>query len=259
MIYLTYLPYVDGMGAQYQRVIGLIALAEFYGCIYVHTPIKQMEHVMPEEVILIETFLQIKSYYSKGSITFDTIYNVKNADIKSAIMNLKSNTSNILLCIDNPLALLDANTAMYDKIMPTLRKIKQSRELVYFKHNVLNIAVHIRRGDVSELRNTDRYLSTQYFKTIVDKLLLQYQDANVCIFTELTSENRHQFDIFNSLNATIVSAGDILTTFEHLTKADILITSKSSFSYLSALYNQNTVLYTPFWHKPLCTWGLNNS
>lgn len=255
MIYLTYSTCIDdGMGAQYQRVIGLIALAEFYGCVYVHTPIKQMEHVYDASII--EQFLQINSYYNKEDIKFDKIYNVKNDGIELAILNFKneSNTTNILLNISNPLALLDANTTMYDKVMPTLRKIKQSRELVYFKQDVMNVAVHIRRGDVNEKQHPDRYLSTQYFKTIIDKLLVQYPDASVCIFTELTAENNVEFNIFD--NIKIISAGDVLTTFEHLVKADILITSKSSFSYVAALYNENTVLYTNFWHKPLCTWKI---
>ena len=259
MLYLTYLPpHMDGMCAQYQRIIGIIALAESYGCRYLHTPIKQMEHVAaPDEIVEIENFLQINSYYKKEeSIIFDSVHHVSNTEIQSAILHFKSqpNTTNTLLMINNPLAILDANTQIYNKVMPTLRKIKQSRELIYFNKNVINVAVHIRRGDVNKSQYPDRYLPTSYFKTIIDKLLVQFPGANVCIFTEITSENREEFNIFT--NIKIISGGDVLITFEHLSKADILITSKSSFSYVAALYNGNTVLYTIFWHKPLPHWKL---
>jgi hypothetical protein len=257
MLYLSYLQYIDGMCAQYQRVIGIIALAESYGYKYVHTPIKQMEHVSPDEIIEIENFLQINSYYKKEEfITFDYVHYISNMEIESAILHFKSqpNTTNILLMINNPLTILDANTQLYNKVMPMLRNIKQSRDLIYFKKDVINIAIHIRRGDVNKSQYPDRYLSTSYFKTIIDKLLDQTPTANVCIFTEITPENREEFNIFT--NIKIISGGDILTTFEHLSNADILITSKSSFSYVAALYNENTVLYTNFWHNPLPHWKI---
>lgn len=256
MLYLTYVPYIDGMGAQYQRVIGLIALAYAHECTYVHTSVNQMDHVTPAEVIEIEHFLQINSYYNKANIKFDVEYNIKSEEVECSILHFKSqsNTSNILLKIHNCLAILDANTQLYNKVMPMLRNINQCRDLIHFNKNVINIAVHIRRGDVSNVKNSDRYLPTSYFKTIIDKLLVQFSGANVCIFTEITPENRDEFNIFT--NIKIISGGDVLITFEHLSKADILITSKSSFSYVAALYNENTVLYTNFWHKPLPHWKL---
>ena len=257
MIYLTYAQCIDGMGAQYQRIIGIISLAESNGCMYLHTPIKQMEHSTQDEVIEIENFLQINSYYNKDPIIFDYVHHVNNTEIMSVILHFKnqSNTNNILLMINNPLAILDETPSLYNNVMPILRKIKQPRELVYFKQDAINIAVHIRRGDVNKTQYPDRYLPTSYFKTIVDNLLLQYPDANVCIFTELTQENKEEFNIFGN-NIKIISGGDVIITFEHLCKADILITSKSSFSYVAALYNENAILYTTFWHNPLPNWKI---
>jgi hypothetical protein len=257
MLYLTYLPYIDGMGAQFQRIIGLIALAHECGCIYTHTPVSQMDHITSAEVTEIENFLQINNYYNKNGIKVDNEYTIKSDEVGSALLHFKnqSTTTSILLSIHNCISILDANPNMYDKVMPTLRKIKQTIELVHFKRDIINIAVHIRRGDVSNLQNSDRYLPTTYFKEIIDNLLQQSPGANVCIFTELTPGNKEEFNIF-SPNIKIISGGDVLTTFEHLSKADILITSKSSFSYLAALYNENTVMYTNFWHKPLSRWKI---
>ena len=46
-----------------------------------------------------------------------------------------------------------------------------------------------------------------------------------------------------------------MTCIERLATADILVMSKSSFSYLAAILNvTGIVLYHPFWHYPLADW-----
>jgi hypothetical protein len=36
--------------------------------------------------------------------------------------------------------------------------------------------------------------------------------------------------------------------------SDILVMSKSSFSYVAALLHQGLVIYEPFWHRPMGHW-----
>ena len=46
--------------------------------------------------------------------------------------------------------------------------------------------------------------------------------------------------------------GDARKAFLHLTQADVLVTSKSCFSYLAALLNaKGVIMFTQFWHPPL--------
>lgn len=40
--------------------------------------------------------------------------------------------------------------------------------------------------------------------------------------------------------------------------AHVLVLSRSSFSYSAALYNENLVVYTPFWHAPLPSWVVHD-
>jgi hypothetical protein len=42
-------------------------------------------------------------------------------------------------------------------------------------------------------------------------------------------------------------------TFIGMAAADVLVTSKSSFSYVAALFSDGDILHTEFWHKP-CSW-----
>ncbi len=54
-----------------------------------------------------------------------------------------------------------------------------------------------------------------------------------------------------SVCAYIHLNGDARETFKELVLADVLVTSKSCFSYLAAILNKNTVLFTKFWFPKL--------
>lgn len=261
MLYLTKLIDTDGFGAQYQKIIGVIALSEKYSCEYVHSTITQIEHIPSDAFSNVNNYFNMDGLYKKvENVTFDKTFRVRDHEIEGAIINCKQHAietnEKILLIINNPLGILDANLSLYNKVLPDLRKIKQNLELVYFKPFVVNIAVHIRRGDVNQTIYPYRYTPTHYFKQIIDNLLTEYQNVNICIFTEITEENKDEFLVFTDPNIQIISGGDALVTFEHLVKADVLVMSKSSFSYVAGLYNENKVLYTPFWHNPLNHWNI---
>ena len=42
--------------------------------------------------------------------------------------------------------------------------------------------------------------------------------------------------------------------YDLMIHSDILILSKSSFSFVPAFYNKRCVIYKPFWHKKLDHW-----
>ena len=47
-----------------------------------------------------------------------------------------------------------------------------------------------------------------------------------------------------------------IEAFDRLVRADILVTAKSSFSYVAALLNPNIIVYESFWHKPMTHWNV---
>jgi hypothetical protein len=47
---------------------------------------------------------------------------------------------------------------------------------------------------------------------------------------------------------------DLKDTFTALVGSDILVTSRSSFSYIAAILNDGEIYYLPFWHKPKKNW-----
>ena len=61
------------------------------------------------------------------------------------------------------------------------------------------------------------------------------------------------FEVIPNLHKRINE--DPIETLEALATADFLIMSKSSFSYLAALFNQEgKSLYAPFWHPSMADW-----
>lgn len=63
-------------------------------------------------------------------------------------------------------------------------------------------------------------------------------------------------DKFSKLPVKVLRGGNPLDTILIMASADVLLTGKSSLSYMGGLLNRNGKVYYPkdFWHRPLKTW-----
>lgn len=255
MLYLTYNIDIckDGLGAQYQRVIGIIALANKYNCIYVHTPIINIENTY--NINEIENYFNINKYYCNvNDINYDKIIIVNDPyDIDS----YKSD-NNILLKIFAPYNILDKYPEYYNYSIKFLQTIKSQSKKFIIKFNIetKKIAIHIRRGNVSKINNCSRYISIETYIKIIDALNKKYKNSIIYILTEITDDNYNEFNVLKKYKNIIVLANyNVIKTLDILISADVLIISKSSFSYLAGLYNPNTIYYFNFWHSKLTHWN----
>lgn len=267
MLYLKYNIHTDGLGAQFQRIISILALAKKYNCQYIHESIKSFEHLSNENtnyVKLIDEYFQIHKLTANiTEIKFDHIESFK-GNITSEHMDYykeKSKNLNILLMLDSSYIIFDKEPNDYDIIMPLLREIKQTIEIPEYNNVDKNIAIHIRRGDVSQYSNNSRYVDLSYYQNIINKFADKYKNGSFFIFTEISNNNKDEFDNFiknnnnNNINIKLMADLDPLLTLEYLIKADVLFMSKSSFSYIAGLYNNNEVYYMDFWHSKLDRWN----
>lgn len=130
---------------------------------------------------------------------------------------------------------------------------RKNDHLIYSKDN-FNIAIHVRRGDImadpSNPNLTMRYLSNDYFekvlKQVVDNIHTS-KPVHIYFFSQGKPEDYPEFSTFLNLHWCLdMNAKD---SFLHFVYADLLITSKSSFSYKPALLN-NGIKVCPknFWH-----------
>lgn len=130
---------------------------------------------------------------------------------------------------------------------------REKDRLIYSK-DYFNIALHVRRGDIMENINdvniSMRYQSNEYFLQAL-KSALDYlnnkDNVQIYLFSQGEIEDFPEFSGINNLHFCLdMNAQD---SFLHMVYADALITSKSSFSYKSALLNRG-IKFCPadFWH-----------
>lgn len=132
---------------------------------------------------------------------------------------------------------------------------RKEDKFFYNKSN-FNIAVHIRRGDVAAMKKSgeanweERWLNNEYYTTVLSSVLATLGDTKniqVYLFSQGTKEDFPEFDQFSNINYCLdVNAYD---SFLHMVYANVLISSKSSFSYKPALISKGIkICPANFWH-----------
>lgn len=254
MLFVTYSGSGDGMGAQYQRIVGIICLVQYYGYTYVHTKLNKIGHINNKELISqIDNYFGIeKKYKNVDEYKYDVIIDYKNGNLSDYDINDK----NVLLIMQNSFRWTENNTDIYYLYMPVLRELIMPRKTFLFDNESTNIAIHVRRRDVNLKRNIGRYVPISTIKKIIEGITLKYIDKKfkIHIFTEITDDNKDEFSIFSNDENIKIFNDNVIDTINHMIYADVLIMTKSSFSYIAGLYNKNIVYYTPFWHNPLKNW-----
>lgn len=216
----------DGFGAQYQAIMSGIAYCKFKNYNYIHTPLLRLSR---------QHTYNIKSLNNFIGIPYIKCYNDINIDIKetfSRIVNYSKNPSNYYT----------------NDVVSTLREYYYSTLKPELEN--IDIAIHIRRGDVTN-KMKQRYTNNTYYNKIIKFLNNKYPDYNIIIFSEGKIED------FNELNGNNISFKldtSLEETFHSMVSAKILVTAKSSFSYCAAILNTNKIYYIDFAHKPLNHW-----
>ena len=151
----------------------------------------------------------------------------------------------------------------YEEI-PTLKelfekaKIRKSEKDIFDK-NKINIAVHVRRGDIvvgqktGETTLTKRWLDFDYFEKVVEALHTVIQSCGysempeIYIFSQGDASQYAFFEKYGNVHYCLDM--DAKTSFLAMVRADIIVTSKSSFSYKPALLSDGIrICPAEFWH-----------
>lgn len=130
---------------------------------------------------------------------------------------------------------------------------RKSDRLVY-NSNHFNIAIHVRRGDIlSDPTNPDlvmRYLSNDYYFRVLSQVLALVhteKEIHIYFFSQGSPDDYPEFGEFENMHWCFDMNPQ--QSVLHMVYADLLITSKSSFSYKPALMNKGIkVCPKNFWH-----------
>lgn len=237
MKYYTNITGTDGFGAQYQRIIYNYIDAKNNNLEFLYTPFKCIEHNYdnnPNFIDEIENLINLKN-------------NIKNYCNNSNVNVLMYNYGKFENNIDNN---INSNHMKFIKNCFWENKNKN-----VFNNNKINIAVHIRRGDVSDIINKERYLPDKYYLNIINIIINKYKDKQL-LFHIYSEGKIEDFEIYKNADTKLHINEDICKTFIQLVAADILVMSKSSFSYVAALLSDGEVYYKKFWHKPRKGWNV---
>lgn len=131
---------------------------------------------------------------------------------------------------------------------------RENEKLVY-DPTACNIAIHVRRGDIVQSGRkenpnlTMRFQGNDYFVKALSVALTMANSSNIQIylFSQGKEEDFSEFSKFDNLHFCLDM--DAKSSFLHMVYADILVTSKSSFSYKPALLNKGLkICPRNFWH-----------
>ncbi len=132
------------------------------------------------------------------------------------------------------------------------RHLDQTR----YSSEYFNIAMHVRRGDIVAGQLTGnpnllmRWQDSKYFENVLAYVLgntKQVKPIKIFIFSQGDKQDFQSFEKFGDIQLCLeMGARD---SFLHMVKADLLISSKSSFSYKPALLSRGIkVCPRDFWH-----------
>lgn len=226
----------DGFGAQYQSIIFSILFSELQGFNFAYRPFKSMEHnydLDPNFIEKKENLINIKNNYTCFSEISDT--EIKEIDLRNIYEHVESNLD---LCLSSN-SFLNIKNLFYSN--KSTNKTDEGKI----------VSLHIRRHNKFDIGDYG-YTEDEYFLNVIKQIKKEHSDVKkIKIYSqgdEISFSNFLDYNVELHLNESVEE------TFINLVFSDILVLSKSSFSYCAGLLCNGTVYYLPFWHKPKSSW-----
>jgi len=254
--YITCTGKTDGIGAQVQAVFSTILFAQEFGITYAHTPFDKIWSDYPSK--------EWEDFFNLGK---DEI-NINEIDKNSLsvvyvnhpfFINFKSDT---LYIVEHCHSFVDSgnNSRLYSDIIDRLVEKYQNSSKKNckssYKVGKINIAVHVRRGDVSKTGiHSERYTDNLYYRYLLNNIRSTLSSLKINASIHLYSQGKiEDFHELKELDINYHLDECVFTTFNNLVSSDVIIMSKSTYSYSAALLSKAIIIYEPFWHKPLEGW-----
>jgi hypothetical protein len=130
---------------------------------------------------------------------------------------------------------------IYPLLSDHLKKCYWSNNEKYdFKNDLVNVVVHIRRGDIRKRNNSNRWLEISDYKKQLDFIRKKYGEVKFHVL----SEGKHKdFDLIKNNDVKLYINHNDLDSFNMMCSSDILITGLSSFSVLASYLTKGLVFY----------------
>lgn len=248
--------YADGMGMQFFRRFSVWTYCKLYQKEYVHLPFQELEHNYdsnPDFEKIVDNFFNL----GYNELSLQDVANEKVCEYQ---------------CLRDYFD--DGKVDLYNEVLDEYKEKYFATEKPQLKYNKskTNVAVHVRRGDIVDRKHRFRRRgsSNQYYLNLMKQINKDYDNCKFYIFSQNKSHKRGKQD--KSIKGNITAFSDFLETdmdvklilddcpfsdFHHITMSDVIIMSKSAFSYVPGLLSNARILYNKdFWFKPKSTWEI---
>jgi hypothetical protein len=278
----------DGVGAQLQRIYGIYAISRLLGVSYLHSPLAVVGY---QGLSALEANVADPDYHH----VFNEVFRLPSDVDRSACAEPALRLPNISPVVANELisrtkgskttlVLLASPHGVADNFPDCYGVCKQLSPFSAPARGgrPLRVALHVRRGEQVVI-DSDRMLPNRYFvsvaRRVADALETLGLEYEIELWTEVPERDfiigLYDHGINGRLNEPFVARremygleefdalpnlvhrlnGRAIDCLEGLATADVLVMSRSSFSYVAAILNRNgIIMYHPFWHSGMSSW-----
>ncbi|NJN11917.1 MAG: hypothetical protein HC836_29305 [Richelia sp. RM2_1_2] len=263
--YITCAGKNDGAGAQALAILSTQLFAYNTGIKYVHTPFKNIQHNNENKSDWEKSWEEFFGL-GKGELKIDEldlscINSIQISDVSQIPLNTSGNLYIVSQCHDYANLFPNRYKNLKEKLIEKYLSCSKDKYLsnVYDSTN-LNIVLHIRRGDITSKGNSsERYTSNDVINYILQNIISSISNLNLKCSINIYSQGQPEefkkiIDKYQNYNINMHLNECVFQTFHGLVNADILLMSKSTFSYTAALLSRGIKIYEPFYHRPLDNW-----
>lgn len=237
----------DGFGSQVLSRLSVEATARDLGLMYAHRPFVAIAHAEGDPAEWVRRCDETFALGHGRPVLAD--FDLPMADLTTYATDRRLWRRPHIVTMNNMYIHCDRNPEIYSAVVPTgaANQAPHARPL--------RIAAHVRRGDVSTASVSHRFTSNQVVLSRIRRVVEQVEKSGLSSqVTVYSNGDPAEFVAFTDLGFCVDVTSGALDVFERLRASDILLTAKSTFSYVAALYARGIVLYEPFARRPLASW-----
>jgi len=248
----------DGAGAQAAATISALVLSRFARCRYLHSPFRSIAHAIGN---LQDWAQRWEHFFNLGDGEATVPPDAKLVSLAAVVRDPEGHAKPGTVIGEHLFGLPPGVVApVKDALRSELRiKYWRSPKTAIPSHrgaSDFTVAIHLRRGDVSENRNANRYVGDDHLLRQVARLQVALVPFGRPITLNLYSEGTaHDFRIFADAGCHLHIGGDPFDSFHNMVAADILLTAPgSAFSGTAGLLSRGIVLDHQIHSSRLSDW-----
>jgi hypothetical protein len=238
-----------------------ICIARKYGLTYVHTPFLLMQHNEgPPDQWAVTWERMLNLGHGEGSVAECPLPRM---EIDEFMADRRWWSTACLLSIGHMSRIVDRMPDAYLDVIPQLRRKYDLGAPSKARSDVVEVCAHLRRGGDVSVENPEtayRYVANDPTANAICAAQSVLKEIGLTSRVRLFSQgDEADFASLRDLGFELCLNTPAIPTFRAFVEADILIMTKSSFSYAAAILNGGVKLYDRFARAPMSKWIVRES